>query len=189
MRGKFIFIVLMWTTLSKSQPNPFITYTPRDGLVSARVRNAYQDSKGRMYFLTYGGLSVYDGVRFKNYTVRDGLSADLVNDVIEIGHDSLLIATNSPLSLNLLTGNRIENFPLAVETTPLINKFLMDEDGVIYMTADYGLFRLDRNDLHKFELPQLTSDVLPYLGTICDAGPYLIFTTNELKNHHGLYLF
>ena len=189
MRWTFIFVGLLSAALSQSQPNPFITYTPRDGLVSARVRSSYQDSKGRIYFLTYGGLSVYDGVRFKNYTMQDGLTADMVNDVMEVGHDSLLIATNTSPSLHLLNRNRIENFPLAVETTPTINKFLIDEAGDIYMTADDGLFRLDSQQLYKFELPQLADGVLPYLGILCDAGPYLLFTTNELKNNRGLYLF
>ncbi|HKB44022.1 MAG TPA: hypothetical protein VKC90_06525, partial [Chitinophagaceae bacterium] len=51
-----------------AQQYPFVHYTPKDGLVSSRVKKVYQDSKGRMYFLTFGGLSVYDGARFRNYT-------------------------------------------------------------------------------------------------------------------------
>jgi len=99
MRWTYIFIMLMWTAISHSQPNPFITYTPRDGLVSARVHNAYQDSKGRIHFLTYGGLSVYDGVRFKNYTMRDGLGSDMVNDVIEIGHEEVSVILFEPATI------------------------------------------------------------------------------------------
>ena len=50
-----------------AQQYPFVHYTPKDGLVNSRVKKAYQDNKGRMYFLTAGGLSVYDGTRFRNY--------------------------------------------------------------------------------------------------------------------------
>jgi ligand-binding sensor domain-containing protein len=53
-----------------TQQYPFVHYTPKDGLVSNRVRSIYQDSKGRMYFLTMNGLSVYDGARFINYTTE-----------------------------------------------------------------------------------------------------------------------
>src|SRR5215831_17407582 len=84
-----------------AQQYPFVHYTPRDGLVNSRVRKAYQDSKGRMYFLTYGGLSVYDGVRFTNYTTQNGLASDLVNDILEVGEDSLLVASNSSWYLNV----------------------------------------------------------------------------------------
>src|SRR5947207_4369874 len=80
---------------------PFVHYTPKDGLVSSRVRKAYQDSKGRMYFMTAGGLSVYDGARFRNYNTQNGLPNNVVNDILEIGNDSLLVATNSH-NLNLL---------------------------------------------------------------------------------------
>lgn len=41
-----------------------------------------------MYFMTYGGLSVYDGTRFTNYGQQNGLANEIVNDVIEITTDS-----------------------------------------------------------------------------------------------------
>ncbi len=37
------------------------------------------------------GLSVYDGARFINYTTEDGLITSLVNDIVEMGDDSLWI--------------------------------------------------------------------------------------------------
>ena len=86
---------------------PFVHYTPKDGLVNSRVKKAYQDSKGRMYFLTYGGLSVFDGARFRNYTMQNGLASDIINDILEVGDDSLLVATNSSHFLNVLVKGKI----------------------------------------------------------------------------------
>jgi ligand-binding sensor domain-containing protein len=51
----------------------FTGYSPRNGLVHNRVSSIFQDSRGRMYFGTYGGLSIYDGAHFINYTTGDGL--------------------------------------------------------------------------------------------------------------------
>lgn len=62
-----------------SQQFPFVYYTPKDGLVNSRVRSIKQDSKGRIYFITYGGLSIYDGSKFTNYSQQDGLASELVN--------------------------------------------------------------------------------------------------------------
>src|SRR5258705_7272996 len=90
-----------------SQQLPFVHYTPKDGLINSRVRKAFQDSKGRMYFLTYGGLSVFNGARFNNYTTQQGLANNLVNDILEAGDDSLLIATNSGLFLNVMVKGKI----------------------------------------------------------------------------------
>src|SRR5689334_15105107 len=94
-RALFFIAFLLSTFTSFSQEYPLVRYTPKDGLVNSRVKSAYQDSKGRMYFMTYGGLSVYDGIRFKNYTHQDGLPSELVNDVIEITPDSILVSTNT----------------------------------------------------------------------------------------------
>src|SRR5687767_322308 len=90
-----------------AQQYPFVHYTPKDGLINSRVRKTWQDSRGRMYFMTYGGLSVYDGARFKNYNVQNGLSSDLVNDIIEMGKDSFWIACNTH-KVNLLVDGRVD---------------------------------------------------------------------------------
>src|SRR5882762_6837008 len=103
-----------------SQQYPFVHYTPKDGLVNSRVKKAYQDSKGRMYFLTYGGLSVFDGARFRNYTTQQGLANDLVNDIIEVGDDSLLVANNSSLYLNTLVKGKIGRLKTEGHTLPVI---------------------------------------------------------------------
>src|SRR5215510_11201842 len=104
-RTTTILACLFFCVGSIAQQYPFVHYTPKDGLVNSRVRKAYQDSKGRMYFLTFGGLSVFDGTRFRNYTTQNGLAADLINDILETGDDSLLVATNTGQLNILVKGN------------------------------------------------------------------------------------
>jgi ligand-binding sensor domain-containing protein len=82
-------------SITFAQEYPFVHYTPKDGLANSRVRSVFQDSKGRMFFLTHTGLSVYDGTRFENYTLSNGLANDIVNDIFEAGLDSFFIATNT----------------------------------------------------------------------------------------------
>jgi PAS domain S-box-containing protein len=48
-------------------------YTEHDGLPSTEVREIRQDGKGRMWFATRAGVAVYDGVKWRTFTVRDGL--------------------------------------------------------------------------------------------------------------------
>ena len=74
-----------------AQQYSFVHYTPREGLVNNRCRFIYQDSKGKLYIATYGGLSIYDGSRFTNLTTENGLADNLINDVIEMGEDSVWI--------------------------------------------------------------------------------------------------
>src|SRR6476469_472942 len=80
-----------------AQEYPFIHYTPKDGLINSRIRNVYQDSKGRLFFMTANGISVYDGARFNNYTPEDGIGNPVINDMLEISPDSLLLASNTSM--------------------------------------------------------------------------------------------
>ena len=80
----------------RGQKYLFVRYTPKDGLANSRARFMYQDSKGRLYVSTFGGLSVYDGARFTNYTTENGLSTSLVNDVVEVGDDSSYVRGGMP---------------------------------------------------------------------------------------------
>ncbi len=168
---------------------PFVHYTPKDGLVNSRVRRAYQDSKGRMYFMTFGGLSMYDGARFKNYTLQNGLLNALVNDVLETGEDSLLVAVNT-CGLNMLVRGQMKKMALAKDSCAVINQFLKSNDGNVYATADEGLYRIKQNRFEK--LPAFISpqkDPAVYLGTIAEYKDFLIFTTNDLRSYTGLYLY
>jgi ligand-binding sensor domain-containing protein len=134
-----------------AQQYPFVYYTPKDGLVNSRVQGIKQDSKGRMYFTTYGGLSVYDGTRFVNYTQNNGLANELVNDIAELGPDSFLVATNTPV-LNTLNKGKVAVFKTANNFCPLINRFLKSSDGKWYVAADDGLFVLEENRFRRLSL-------------------------------------
>ena len=122
-----------------SQQLPFINYTPSDGLASNRVRSMYQDSKGRLYFMTFSGLSVYDGARFTNYGAGEGLTNEQVNDVLEISPDSLWIATNSK-QLSCLVKGKIRPLKTIDGFCPVINSFFKSRNGSVYVAADEGLF-------------------------------------------------
>src|ERR1700729_1041850 len=90
----FFSCLALCVQLSCAQQYLFTRYTPKDGLVNNRARFMFQDSRGRLYISTFGGLSVYDGSRFINYTTENGLATSLINDIIEMGDDSLWIAPN-----------------------------------------------------------------------------------------------
>src|SRR6476620_8482982 len=150
MLKKLFFIACFIYSHCFAQQYPFVHYTPKDGLVNSRVRKAYQDSKGRMYFITFGGLSVYDGARFKNYTTQNGLVANLVNDVLEVGEDSLLVAVNTS-ALNVLVKGQMKKFIIS-GNCPIVNQLLKSNDGNIYASTDEGLFRFRSNRFEKLSV-------------------------------------
>lgn len=183
-----LFGLLISVTLD-AQHYPFVHYTPKDGLINSRVRKAYQDSKGRMYFITFGGLSVYDGARFRNYTTQNGLSSDLVNDVLEVGDDSLLIAVNTA-SMNVLVKGKMKTLAFTNGTCPVINHLVKGNRGDIFAGTDNGLYRISGKEIKRLNAAYPAAiDSLYFLGEIAAKGDMLIFTTNDLRNRKGLFLF
>ena len=143
-RAVLILAYIVFCVSCFSQQFPFVHYTPKDGLVNSRVLSAYQDSKGRIYFTTYGGLSVYDGSRFTNYTTDNGLASNHVNEVIEMGDDSLWIIPNAD-KIHCLVHGKIKDFITADKFYPVINKLIKCSDGYYYALADGGLYRYENN--------------------------------------------
>ena len=60
-------------------------YGTKEGLAGSNVYSAIQDKEGFMWFATETGLSRFDGVHFKNFTIEDGLPD---NEILKFFCDS-----------------------------------------------------------------------------------------------------
>ncbi len=96
----FILSVCFCSLPSIGQVLPFHTLTTAEGLVGNRITALCQDSRGYLWIGTFDGLSVYDGLAFKNYTVADGLPQSLVWSITESRHSpgTMWIGTEGGLS-------------------------------------------------------------------------------------------
>src|SRR4026209_690531 len=141
-----------------AQLYPFVHYTPREGLVNNKARFMFQDSKGKVYIGTFGGLSVYDGSRFTNVDYNNGLGNTLVNDVVEMGDDSIWVLVNSQ-KINYIVNGRLKTFTPADNFTPVINKLIKCSDGYYYAVTDEGLFQLNNKKFIKIALTGLPEGI------------------------------
>ncbi len=84
------------------------------------VTNGFLDKDGNMWFTTLTeGIYKYDGVKFINFTTKDGLCSNKVNSVIEDTNGLLWFATAKGLcSYN---GKTFNNFPLPQEAIPSVS--------------------------------------------------------------------
>jgi ligand-binding sensor domain-containing protein len=65
------------------------------GVASSRLVNSIlQDSRGRMWFATGGGVFVQDAGVLRHFTVDDGLCGDSVNDILEDADGDFWFATH-----------------------------------------------------------------------------------------------
>jgi len=171
-------IILFEPSFLQAQQYPFVHYTPKDGLVSARARTMYQDSKGRLYISTFGGLSIFDGARFTNYTIENGLAANLINDVVEMGDDSIWILPNLN-RIQCLVRGRLRDIVPADGFCPVINKVIKASDGSYYALADEGLFRLENNRFNQIKLKDETGkDLNKYLSTGNEVDNKILMITD-----------
>jgi len=125
----------------------------------------YQDSSGRLFFLTFGGLSIYDGARFTNYTTENGLRNELINDVMQMDKDSFWIATNAPW-MNSLVHGKIKTITTADGFCPVVNQLYRDRKGKLFAAADQGLFVFESNRFKHLEFTNEGEDAGMYIRRI-----------------------
>ena len=84
-RALVVILSLLFIGLSgRSQTFNFDKYSVEDGLVVNTVMCVYQDSKGLIWTGTNGGgVSVFDGQRFRSITASDGLGSNVVYSIEE----------------------------------------------------------------------------------------------------------
>ena len=141
-------------TISFAQLYPFVHYTPREGLVNNKAKSIFQDSKGKLYIGTFGGLSIYDGSRFTNFDINNGLGNNLINDIVEMGDDSVWVLVNTQ-KINYVVNGRLKTFIPRDSFTPVINKLIKCSDGYYYAITDEGLFKLEDRKFIKMDLSGL----------------------------------
>ena len=175
-----------------AQQYPFVHYSPKDGLISNEIRNIYQDSKGRLYFMSPNGLSVYDGSRFINYTSKNGLAFDIINCVMEMGDDSIWIIPNAS-TINCLVNGKLKTLNLKESNIPIINKLIKDENGAIYAATDQGLYQVDNGQFTRLPFIDTSGrDVNSYISNLLPIGNYFLIQRDNANLTEGidvLYLY
>jgi len=190
-RKLFLFAYLFFCANCFAQQYPFVHYTPKDGLISNQIKNIYQDSKGRLYFTSVNGLSVYDGSRFVNYTSKNGLGLDIVNCVMEMGEDSIWIVTNNAI-INCLVKGKIKKLDLK-GTSPVIERLIKDDNDVLYAASEQGLYKFQEDKLIKLPFLDLKGkDKSRYVSFISSYGDHLLVQRDYSLlpgEEHILYLY
>lgn len=141
---------------------PFKSFTTSEGLAHDRVNKIVKDSRGFLWFCTGEGLSRFDGYEFKNYTQDDGLPHRVVMDLLETRDGNYWLATGSGLVLFNPFGesSKVQQNPnaqkmfrvfrpsdLKAELTAFsVQDLLQDSKGRIWVAADGGLYRLEKNE-------------------------------------------
>jgi ligand-binding sensor domain-containing protein len=153
-----------------------------DGLAADRIDCIVPDSRGFIWFCTPEGLSRFDGYRFKNFGVAEGLPHRAVNALLETRSGEYLVGTDGGLcqfrpggdgkfTTYLPGNNRYENS---------VNAVIEDSTGRIWCGTNSGLFEM-RSD-HTFRRQRLPApangwESTPVGDILEDAGGKLWLAT------------
>ena len=149
------------------------------GLPTDRVKRILCDSRGFVWLATGQGLSRFDGERFTNYHVKDGLPINSVNELIETRSGVYLAATNGGgvgrWDSRSALAVRFEGFRAGDSSaTNRVNTIYEDRAGRIWAGTEAGLFVApDEQDLASFRLVELplpaSQETQPYVSAFAEG--------------------
>lgn len=147
--AKFLLFALLAEILGNAEEPVMRLFTTEDGLVRNSVTKIRRDSRGRLWFCTVEGLSLFDGQRFANYTTAQGLPHRIVNDILEAGDGSYWLATGAGLYHFRPRSAK----PASFERVPLIGAsevgepevLLRSRSGEVWCGGEKGLCLIHRD--------------------------------------------
>jgi ligand-binding sensor domain-containing protein len=158
---KLAFPLLLALTLGaltyvRAERLPIKSYTTADGLAHNNIHRIVPDSRGFLWFCTFGGLSRFDGYSFTSYSVDQGLPSPVVNDLLETREGDYWVATGAGLCrLNTIggAGRRSANgaiftvyYPGEDAASKEVLSLLQSRDGRLWCGTAAGLYQLEVRD-------------------------------------------
>ena len=184
----FTSVVLVFTLLTASaQQLPLETYTPANGLVDARIIKIFQDSKGRIFFLTREGFSIFDGQRFSNYGDGGKNRTEIINGITEY-NDGTVRLYSFDGNIYEVSGNKVSidssQHKLLSEANIVID--ISPEEKII--VTNYLLLSEKNEKVEQIKIP-FEYKKIPRIDNIFWVDPYLVFLCNTPANGSALYLY
>jgi len=117
------------------------------------IHSIMEDSQGRMWFSTNGGIYIQDQNLLSHISEEDGLSTSLINEVIEDQSGNFWIST--PQGLFQLSGasliNRTEKL---FEESKGTGSIIADAKGNIWFNCARSIYRLNGEELTEYRIAE-----------------------------------
>ncbi len=117
------------------------------------IHNIMEDSSGRIWFSTNGGVYIKDKNSLINISEKDGLHTSLVNEVIETQNGGFLISTSKGLyayNKDTITDITSSLFKEAKGTGSIIE----DSNGNIWFNCSRSIYCLKDDDLTEYRISE-----------------------------------
>lgn len=147
-----------------------------------------QDSKGYIWIATKGGLSRFDGIKFKNYGKAEGVKEANIKEIKEDSKGNIWFLTNSGVSL--VKNDTILYFK---NKGYYFNKFFIDKQDNLWIFSysnklikfSNGKFHLVYNDNKKWNCSYNKKKDYIYISTaISESDSFLSYVIKNNKIHY-----
>ena len=127
-------------------------YSEVAGLVNNQCKFLFEDSKGFLWISTFQGLSRFDGRKFTNYELKQGLPSLDISEVCEDSSGLIYVATTKGIARYTgFNGKNDSCFFVYKQTTgmgsPISGMQAIDSNTIIFQRRGDGLFLLHKNNL------------------------------------------
>lgn len=125
-------------------------YTSAEGLPNDYMTTIFEDSRGRLWFGGFGGLSEFRDGRFHNYTTLQGLTGNYIRSIYEDKQGALWIGTYGE-GLSRFKNDRFFNYT-EDDGLPNNDVFAIEEDerGNFWISSNQGIYRIKKKELNDF---------------------------------------
>jgi two-component sensor histidine kinase/ligand-binding sensor domain-containing protein len=167
-----ILIVSLW---GYSQNFNFDKISVKEGLRQSQVNKIYNDSRGFLWLATAGGgVSIYDGISFINYTEIDGLVGNIITDITE-DNNGHMYCSSVWGGISKISGKTITEI-ISIDELNFVSDLESDSYGVVWVASN-ELYYLQNESLINLDIG-LTQ---PFVQApkLAAKGDYLYITFNN----------
>lgn len=155
-----------------------------DSLYHNIISSVVEDLAGNIWFtsMTHGGISLYDGKSFTHFTLKNGLSDDMITSSLLDSKGNIWFGSlgNRAGGLHLYDGNAFTNF---TETDGLSNKNIRsiheDQTGKLWIGSDRGILSIyDAN-----QSPRQGKKFIPFTSKEGQSFSRISFITEDASGN------
>jgi diguanylate cyclase (GGDEF)-like protein len=130
-----------------------------NGLPQNSVTAMLEDRRGYLWIGTFGGLSRFDGHRFRNFAGRGvyGLPSDRISALLEDAQGHIWVGTENAGIARYLGEDHFARAPGACQRACRVRQFLQSDKGDLYVVAVDGVFALGAD----LQLRAIAPEIVP----------------------------
>ncbi len=170
-----------------TQEKPYILLTEENGLANNDVRDITRDNKGFLWIATSNGLSKYDGEKFTNFGIKEGMPGKWVWAVEHDEKDRIYAACYTK-GLVIIENDRIKKIlhVKANKDDTFRKLYFSQKHQVLFVGTDFGIYGLKDTTLYLISYPNAPKEKSSIL-CIKENDGTIFFTVHNTYANGGLY--